>query len=160
VYCPKCDAANSDQAAFCAHCGVSLRDNDGIPLRPVFYVGTYAGFWRRFAAWSLDGIVIAAIALAAFIASRDVLASALFGGWLYCALMESSPMHATLGKMALGLVVTNMEGEGISFRRATGRYFGKVAFGLVIGIGCLAIVFNRKKQGMHDELADTLVLKK
>ena len=42
-------------------------------------------------------------------------------GWLYFALMESSKNQATLGKMALGLKVTDLEGNPINFGRATGR---------------------------------------
>jgi hypothetical protein len=48
---------------------------------------------------------------------------ALLGGWLYFAIMESSQRQATLGKMALGLTVTDDKAQRMSFGRATGRYF-------------------------------------
>jgi len=51
--------------------------------------------------------------------------------WLYHALMESSEWQATVGKRAVGLVVTDMTGQRVSFARATGRHFGKVITNMV-----------------------------
>lgn len=80
--------------------------------------------------------------------------------WLYNAFMESSKYQATLGKMAVGLQVTDMNGERISFARATGRYFGKILSGMIILIGYLMAGFTEKKQALHDILAGCLVVKK
>ena len=49
--------------------------------------------------------------------------------WLYYALMESSQKQATLGKMALGIKVTDQHGARISFGRATGRLLAKILSG-------------------------------
>ena len=81
-------------------------------------------------------------------------------GWLYFALMESSKNQATLGKMALGLKVTDMDGNKISFGRATGRYFGKFLSGLILSIGYIIAGFTEKKQALHDMIASCLVLRK
>lgn len=78
--------------------------------------------------------------------------------WLYSALMESSSKKATLGKMALGLIVTDMNGVKLSFGRASGRYFGKILSGLILNIGFIMAAFTEKKQALHDILAGTLVL--
>ncbi len=51
--------------------------------------------------------------------------------WLYFALMEASVRQGTLGKIALGLFVTDLQGRRISFARATGRFFAKIITGLV-----------------------------
>jgi uncharacterized RDD family membrane protein YckC len=80
--------------------------------------------------------------------------------WLYYALLESSPAQATLGKMALGLVVTNLQGERISFLHATGRHFAKFISAVILLIGYLMAAFTEKKQALHDIIAGTLVLKK
>ena len=58
-------------------------------------------------------------------------------GWLYFSLMESSTTQGTLGKMALGLKVTDLTGHRLSFGRATGRYFGKFISVLILDIGFL-----------------------
>ena len=47
-------------------------------------------------------------------------------GWLYFALCESSAWQATLGKLALGIRVTDLQGQRISFPRALGRYVAKL----------------------------------
>lgn len=80
--------------------------------------------------------------------------------WLYFALMESSKFQGTLGKMALGIVVTDRDGNRISFLRATGRYFGKILSGLILLIGYMMAGFTEKKQALHDMMASTLVWKK
>src|SRR5207247_1090702 len=53
------------------------------------------------------------------------------GQWLYFAILESTK-GATLGKMALGIVVTDMRGNRISFGRASGRYFAKIISSLLL----------------------------
>jgi uncharacterized RDD family membrane protein YckC len=78
--------------------------------------------------------------------------------WLYFTLMESSPRQATLGKMVVGIIVTTCDGRRISFLRANGRYFGKLLSALIFGIGFLMAGFTRKKQALHDMLADSLVI--
>ena len=80
--------------------------------------------------------------------------------WLYGALMESSRYQATLGKMVLGIVVTDMNGQRVSIARATGRHFGKWVSSLILGIGYLMIAFTEKKQGLHDIMAGCLVVVK
>ena len=81
--------------------------------------------------------------------------------WLYYAGMESSIYQGTLGKMALGLIVTDLEGRRISFGRATGRYFSKLITGLIpLGIGYAMAGFTEKKQALHDMMASCLVLRK
>jgi uncharacterized RDD family membrane protein YckC len=83
--------------------------------------------------------------------------------WLYHALMESSEWQATLGKKALGLVVTDLAGQRVSFGRATGRHFAKIVTNLAsfgIGLGYLMAAFTEKKQALHDMLAGCLVLQR
>jgi len=80
-------------------------------------------------------------------------------GWLYFALMESSAKGATLGKLALGLRVTDMSGNRISFGRATGRYFGKIVSGFILAIGYIMAGFTQQKQALHDIMAGCLVVR-
>jgi uncharacterized RDD family membrane protein YckC len=83
--------------------------------------------------------------------------------WLYHALMECSEWQATLGKKALGLVLTDMAGQRVSFGRATGRHFAKIVTNLAsfgIGLGYLMAAFTEKKQPLHDILAGCLVLRR
>jgi len=86
---------------------------------------------------------------------------ALVIGWLYSAMMESSEYQGTLGKMAIGLIVTDMQGQRVSFGRASGRFFAKLITGLVpLYIGFIMAGFTEKKQALHDMIASCLVLRK
>jgi uncharacterized RDD family membrane protein YckC len=78
--------------------------------------------------------------------------------WVYFAYLESSPRQATFGKAALGLMVIDGRGHRISFLRATVRWLGKLLSWATFGIGFYLIGFTGKKQGMHDLIADTLVV--
>ena len=99
------------------------------------------------------GFIIAVVFFALTIAAFSIILQ-----WLYYALMESSRKQATLGKMALGLKVTDMYGNRITFGRATGRYFGKILSGLILNIGYIMAAFTEKKQALHDMLANCLVI--
>ncbi|MBU0704662.1 MAG: RDD family protein [Chloroflexi bacterium] len=150
-----------------------------LPLVPAF---EYANFWRRAGAMLIDtaifGIPYLVVifvfgALAGLLAGgteAETLSSVLAIGnclmqilglavfWLYYALMESSPWQATLGKRALSIIVTDLDGNRVSFGRATGRYWAKLLSGLLMGIGYLMALFTEKKQAMHDSLAGCLVI--
>ncbi len=85
----------------------------------------------------------------------------LVASWIYHAWMESSEYQATLGKMALGMTVTDLNDRPISFARASGRFFAKIITGLIpLGIGYIMAGFTEKKQALHDMIASCLVLKK
>ena len=78
--------------------------------------------------------------------------------WLYYALMESSKYGGTLGKMALSIKVVDMDGNRISFGRATGRYFSKIITNMTLLIGYIIAGFTLKKQALHDLIASCLVI--
>ena len=79
--------------------------------------------------------------------------------WLYHAAMESSAWQGTLGKRALGIIVTDMSGRKIDFWRATGRFFSRLVTDMIpLGIGYFLAGFTERKQALHDLLASTLVL--
>jgi uncharacterized RDD family membrane protein YckC len=78
--------------------------------------------------------------------------------WLYYAGMESSEHQATLGKLALNIRVTDIEGHRIGFLRATVRHIAKILSGMLLMIGYIMIAFTAKKQGLHDLIAGCLVV--
>ena len=80
--------------------------------------------------------------------------------WLYFSLLESSRWQATLGKKMLGLTVTDLNGNRLTFGKATGRYFAKILSSLILFIGFIMVAFTERKQGLHDQIAGTLVLRK
>jgi uncharacterized RDD family membrane protein YckC len=142
-------------------------------------VQQYAGFWRRFAAYLIDSMVIVfALVNFASLLSRELVVSiantktlnesiataigvmSLLLTWAYYSGMESSPLQATIGKLAVGIYVTDLQGQRISFGRATGRFLGKILSGAILLIGYLIAGFTEKKQALHDMMAGCLVLLK
>lgn len=119
----------------------------------------YAGFWMRVGAYLIDVLVlIVPIILLAFIPILGIILD-IVGVWLYFALQESSERQATIGKRALNIYVTNLQGGRISFGQATGRYFSKILSGILC-IGYIMVAFTEKKQGLHDMIASTLVMRR
>jgi uncharacterized RDD family membrane protein YckC len=121
----------------------------------------YGGFWIRVGAYLLDAIllIIVQLILQQMLESstQASLANAVFG-WLYFAGCESM-IRGTPGKLVLGMRVADMNGNDISFLRATGRYFAKILSGLILLLGFVMVAFTSNKQGLHDKIAGTLVLK-
>ncbi len=153
MYCPRCGRQNEDIARFCQACG-----ND-LTAAAKTVPAVYAGFWKRFAAVIIDSIVVSA--------ATGILTAATFGmgwasifflPWIYEAIMLSSVKQATVGKMVLGCVVTDLNGGRITFARATGRHFAKWISALLLGFGFIMAAFTEKKQALHDLIAETLVV--
>ena len=85
----------------------------------------------------------------------------IIGRWLYYAAFESSGWQGTLGKKALGLYVTDLNGNRLTFGRATGRFFARLVTGLIpLEIGYIMAGFTEKKQALHDMIAGCLVLRR
>jgi uncharacterized RDD family membrane protein YckC len=95
-----------------------------------------------------------------FLGLVTIVALGIVGGWLYHAKMESSAWEATLGKKALNLRVTDLNGARVSFKRATGRHFAKLITGLIpLGVGFALAGLTERRQALHDMLANCLVLR-
>jgi uncharacterized RDD family membrane protein YckC len=78
--------------------------------------------------------------------------------WLYFAGFECSRGMATPGKTVMRIIVTDWDGNRISFSRATVRHFMKFISLAIIFIGFLMIGFTKKRQGLHDIAAGCLVI--
>jgi len=143
----------------------------------------YAGFWLRFLAAIIDAILVnivlwpilmalgGGLGVAGDAARLPVFGVQLIAGsagfalgvvakWLYEALMVSSSRQATIGKMAIGLQVTDEYGAPISFGRASGRFFAKYVSMLTLFIGYIMAGFTARKQALHDMIAGTLVVRR
>jgi len=149
----------------------------------------YAGFWIRFVALIIDSIILGFVSFVLMMPLlgalgltavgmgdiSDMEETAMLGllagfgttlyisnfiiTWLYYSLLQSGKWQATLGKKAVGIKVTDLNGERISFLTATLRYFGKIISGMIMLIGYLMAAFTAKKQALHDLIASTYVVK-
>ena len=147
-------------------------------VAPVAGVG-YGGFWIRVLAAIIDAIILRVVVAPmgmifgglgmagtlsgihhtglGILGGGITIILLIFGSWLYEAFMESSSYQATLGKLIFGMKVTDLNGNRISFERATGRHFAKWLSTMILGIGYIMVGFTERKQGLHDLLAGTLV---
>jgi uncharacterized RDD family membrane protein YckC len=81
--------------------------------------------------------------------------------WLYEAYLESGEKQATWGKQAMGVYVTDLQGNRLTFGRASGRFFAKIVSGMIpLGIGYIMAGFTERRQALHDMIASCLVLKR
>jgi uncharacterized RDD family membrane protein YckC len=186
-YCQHCGAQHADDASFCPVCGSWVGSVGG--LQPAAPAARYASFWQRVGAWVIDQLVVGIpynVFSALLLPSNEpkvtsttdasgrvtlhwsgdwttfsiVLLVGVVASWLYSAVLQSSSRQATVGKIALNLIVTDEAGNRISFARASGRYFAGILNVLTLGIGYLMVIWTPRKQALHDRLASTVVVRK
>lgn len=161
--CKVCGQDNPAEARFCGNCGAALPVSAEVAA-PEALAAEYAGFWIRFAAAIIDWIAVGVVStLFSFLAFRF----GAFGGiflslvplllyhWLFTGLMGQTP-----GKMALRIKVVNAQGNRPGLGDAALREIvGKLISTIVVCVGFLWIAWGRNKQGWHDLVASTYVVK-
>lgn len=185
MFCKQCGEENSGDARYCVGCGMSMlissapapahQTAEALPA-----VNPNAGFWLRLIAVIIDGvlsqlllIVVAyplGFALGVSMAETSTMAEIEAAGeglgavlglliqWLWFTLFESSTWQATPGKKMLGIKVTDEHGNRIGFGKANARYWSKILSTLILFVGFFMVAFTKKKQGLHDIIAGTLVV--
>jgi uncharacterized RDD family membrane protein YckC len=124
---------------------------------------TYAGLFRRVMASVIDYFVIfLLLSFIQFISGIEddnffYILLILFS-WSYFAFQDSSSSQGTVGKHAMNIAVTDLNGNRISVSRATKRFVGKILAALPFFAGFLPVLFNKKRQGIHDKITKTLVV--
>jgi uncharacterized RDD family membrane protein YckC len=141
----------------------------------------FAGFWRRFGAWILDMALVTVATLpfavvlhwtmvalheplrmtlqhAIYLAGLGAVFSWVIGDWLYNAQQLSSSRQATYGKRCLNLRVTTTRGRRVSFAQASARHFAKFLSAFIGFVGFIVAAFTRRRQALHDIVADTIVV--
>jgi len=137
----------------------------------------YAGFWKRYAAYFIDYILLTVVTLPLSMIINVMGVSSGSEGMQvaltlvvmllsmvisigYYAGFHASRGGATLGKMAVGIKVVRGHGERISFLRAFCRYLATIVSSLILMIGFIMAAFTERKQALHDMMCDTLVVDK
>jgi uncharacterized RDD family membrane protein YckC len=132
----------------------------------------YAGFWRRMIALLIDYIALylptlyisyfAGYMLRGHLGYYKIvlvgIIISLLVAWLYWTLCESSPWQASLGKRLMGIFVTDIDGERLTFAQSGKRTICKVLSLLPFGLGFAAAAFTTKKQALHDLITDSVVV--
>lgn len=126
---------------------------------------SYASRLQRLGGWAIELVVVSVLlALGLILGGSSYFAGfviALTAIWLYFAGFESSRLQSTLSGRILGLRVTDLKGEPVSFNRATVRHFAMYLSALTpFAIGYLMAFWTKRRQTLHDYLSSTLVVKR
>ncbi len=186
--CPNCSVENPPEAQFCDNCGTQLvepRSEEARQSVPTADVATgetrYAGFWIRLGAWAIDVFVLAVsffifqIGIQLLVLGLDFFDLSgsfgnlgvviflnfpvvVFGPRIYYVLLTGL-RGQTVGKMALGIkvVIGGNRNPGIG-RAALRETIGKLISIIAFFLGILWIVWDPRKQGWHDKIANTYVV--
>lgn len=143
----------------------------------------YGGFWIRFAAKLLDGVVLFMIYMVLFVAV-NIASVTLFrampsGGNVGFVLAFTAVVYlveigilvsysafflgkfsATPGKMLCGLKVIRADGGKVTYMRGLARGFGELLSGFILDIGYIIAAFDGEKRALHDHLCSTRVIYK
>ncbi|MEA1933554.1 MAG: RDD family protein [Thermodesulfobacteriota bacterium] len=139
----------------------------------------YGGFWVRFGAKIIDGIIIGVIqgilnfgvGMVAGISSTPTNPEGMTAFFVVFYIVNIGvavayttwflgKYAATPGKMALGLKVITADGGKVSYLKAFGRYFAEIVSGIILCIGYIMAAFDDEKRTLHDRICNTRVVKK
>ena len=123
--------------------------------------GPRSGFWRRFGAVFIDGILLSIVTgiLIEILHGAGGYAIGVIVAVSYYTYFEGGPTGQTLGKRALGIRVIDFDsGASIGYSRAAIRYVTSILSALIIYIGYLWMLWDREKQCWHDKTANSLVV--
>ncbi|MFN7922049.1 MAG: RDD family protein [Bryobacteraceae bacterium] len=195
-FAPVAAAAAAAPVQFCTNCGRQFLSSELVAIygRPVcaqckpqvlqqvregatpMDARVYAGFWARFAAILIDGIILTIVTggltMVVFAAGMggDPSSPAWIGAFALLQLVDVAigvgyvawflvNKGATPGKMALGLRVIRANGGPITYGLGVGRYFASMVSGMILGLGYLMAIWDPEKRTLHDRICDTRVIK-
>ena len=126
----------------------------------------YGGFWKRYLASTIDGMIIGLIAGSisfGFVSTGDKFNFTSFApsfliSALYPIYFWSKQNGQTLGKRAMGLRVVKEDGSPVDVNTGILRYIGYLVSSIFM-LGFVSAAFDRRKQGWHDKIAHTVVVR-
>jgi uncharacterized RDD family membrane protein YckC len=123
--------------------------------------GPRAGFWRRFVASLLDGLILGVLYLIVLVVLDEAVAGGLYllANLVYFAYFEGAAAGQTPGKKALGIRVIDFKtGGSIGYGRAFIRYIGRIVSSIPLGLGYFWMLWDKEKQTWHDKFAGSVVV--
>jgi uncharacterized RDD family membrane protein YckC len=123
--------------------------------------GPRAGFWRRFAGFIIDSILLGIVSaiIRSGVSSGAGTGIGLLISLLYYTALIGSTRGQTLGQMALGIRVIDFgTGGPIGYGRAFIRWLVSIVSGVVILLGYLWMLWDKEKQCWHDKAANDVVV--
>jgi len=123
--------------------------------------GPRSGFWRRFAALFVDGLILAIPSIILVVLISQGAANILNAiiGLAYYTYFEGGRTGQTPGKRALGIRVIDFHGGGpIGYPRGLLRYIARIISAIPLFLGYFWMIWDKEKQCWHDKIATTVVV--
>jgi uncharacterized RDD family membrane protein YckC len=118
-----------------------------------------AGFWIRFGASLIDGILISIITVPLQLGLHGAgYGLALLVGIAYYTYCEGGERGQTIGKSACGIRVRSIEGGPLGYTRGFLRYIGRILSTIPIFLGYFWMLWDPQKQTWHDKIANSVVV--
>lgn len=153
AFCATCGKELSDTAVACPACGRPTEfQTAGLGAAAVAGYAPYAGFWVRFLARLIDGLILI---IPSMILSSRIPYSGLLIGFAYEWLMLAFNDGRTIGKMALGIRIARPDGSAVDLGTAAARAGMAIVSSLPLGLGYLWAAWDPEKRTWHDMVADT-----
>jgi uncharacterized RDD family membrane protein YckC len=181
-YCKKCGNEIPEGAKYCPVCGTSTSTSEATVMSATpstsFVSGTKLATWgERFVAWLIDAIIVGVVMciitgiiglvdlfsgvtsifnIANWLSTAGINGVVIFFYWMF---MEASNGQS-IGKMAMRIKVTRVDGAPINFAQAAIESIGKAFFPILI-IDCLIgwILYPKQQQRLFNYLSQTIVVK-
>jgi uncharacterized RDD family membrane protein YckC/ribosomal protein L40E len=182
--CPGCNSVNDPASQYCYKCGLKLPDRASTEFRYAgFWIRLLAyiidGILLNIITGIIEIVLLVAIFKSDFELWFDIANPNMFydsmpaSFWLFYGIsilvsyiiqmvyhtIAIGKWGKTIGKAAIGVKVVRTDGTRVSYWRAFGRYWAYVLNGFTLNIGFLVIAWTSKKQGLHDMICDTIVVK-
>ncbi len=119
----------------------------------------YAGFWRRFAALAIDGIIVWLLCLVTIIPYWIPPLGIIIAVY-YHVVFETSELKGTPGKVIMNIMVTRTNGETLTIKDSIIRFIVSFISSAIFLVGYFMSLFTQKRQTLHDLVADTIVTPK
>lgn len=120
---------------------------------------TYSGFWRRFAALFIDGVILWIVYMLLMIVPFFPQVLWIIISTYYHVVFETSPLRATPGKALMGIAVIKPDGRMLTIKDAIIRHLMSFISSALLCAGYFMALFTEKKQTLHDLVAETIVVK-
>lgn len=151
------------------------RLKEGVPAPGTL---NYAGFWVRFGAKLIDGVIMWVVQMALMLGFGPLLGynflnpqppvdfsilliyPFMFAVSIFYSVWFVGKFGGTPGKMALGLKIVSSSGDPVSYTKALARFFAEIVSAIICYIGYIMAAFDEQKKALHDQICDTRVIRK
>lgn len=118
-----------------------------------------ASFGQRAVAWLIDLVILASINELLFrVNAKEANGICALLDFGYMVLLLGGPYGQTIGAKVMKIRVVSLDGKPLGYLRATARYFLASVSAILLGLGYLWMLRDKRNQTLHDKVAGSLVI--